>query len=344
MKTSEQEESVEELGPDLSRPSDNGSRVTTAQASQSIDAEQSGSSKPLVNERNLSSLVRRATGPRTLAGKERSKQNAHKHGIFSKVILLKDEPRSQFDSLLRGLQEDLQSEGTLEEVLVEKLATLLWRHRRLMIAETAEIRKNMEFVESDQRNQERETGDRLWGMSAFLGGRGMIGNTCNRHVLECCLQGLAILRKSIEEVGFRPDQDAPILRKLYGERDVRRLRTYRYDSYETLRQIAETSEEEPKRKGYPSPAECRQTVIEEIDKEIRHINHDQKARASIETARTQLEIVCRNVPDGPGLDRLLRYEASLERSFDRTLSQLERLQRMRAGQPVPPELKVRLSG
>jgi hypothetical protein len=40
------------------------------------------------------------------------------------------------------------------------------------------------------------------------------------------------------------------------------------------------------------------------------------------------------------LDRLLRYEASLDRSFDRTLSQLERLQRMRLGQPVPVLPKV----
>ncbi len=31
------------------------------------------------------------------------------------------------------------------------------------------------------------------------------------------------------------------------------------------------------------------------------------------------------------------------RSFDRTLSQLERLQRMRLGQPVPPKLEVRHS-
>ena len=57
-------------------------------------------------------------------------------------------------------------------------------------------------------------------------------------------------------------------------------------------------------------------------------------RASIKAARTQLEILCRNVPDSPGLDRLLRYKVSLERSFDRTLSQLERLQRMRLDQPA----------
>ncbi|MFY9584304.1 MAG: hypothetical protein WAR21_07430 [Candidatus Acidiferrales bacterium] len=40
---------------------------------------------------------------------------------------------------------------------------------------------------------------------------------------------------------------------------------------------------------------------------------------------------------------LLRYETSLERQFDRILTQLERLQRMRLGQPVPPPVKVELS-
>ncbi len=64
----------------------------------------------------------------------------------------------------------------------------------------------------------------------------------------------------------------------------------------------------------------------------------------MEAEKTQLEMRRGNIPEGHGLDRLLRYEASLERSFDRTLSQLERLQRVRAGQPVLPELKVRVSG
>ena len=45
-----------------------------------------------------------------------------------------------------------------------------------------------------------------------------------------------------------------------------------------------------------------------------------------------------NVPD-----LLQRYEGGLERAFDRTLAQLERLQRLRLGQPVPPLINVRLS-
>ena len=55
---------------------------------------------------------------------------------------------------------------------------------------------------------------------------------------------------------------------------------------------------------------------------------------------TPPEVLCHNVPDTPTLDRLLRYEASLDRSFDRALTQLERLQRMRLGQSVLPKLEV----
>ena len=49
------------------------------------------------------------------------------------------------------------------------------------------------------------------------------------------------------------------------------------------------------------------------------------------------------VPPSDVLDRLHRYEANLDRSFDRTLSQLERPQRIRLGQLVPPPVKVDLS-
>lgn len=79
--------------------------------------------------------VQKATGPRTSAGKERSKLNALRHGIFSKAAMLENESRSEFNSLLTGLREDLHPEGILEGALVEKLAFLLWRYRRFLQAE-----------------------------------------------------------------------------------------------------------------------------------------------------------------------------------------------------------------
>lgn len=61
-----------------------------------------------------------ATGPRTLQGKERSKHNALKHGIFSNVVLLKDESKAEFDSLLDGLWEDFEPGGMMEKRLAQK--------------------------------------------------------------------------------------------------------------------------------------------------------------------------------------------------------------------------------
>ena len=150
---------------------------------------------------NPTSVVRRATGPRTQQGKEKSKRNALKHGIFSQVVLLKGEPRAELESLLNGLRSDLEPEGTLEELLVDKLAVLVWRHRRLIIA-------------VGEQTQEGE---------GFMGwGTNILG-------------------------------------------------------------------------------------------------------------------------DEPPVDLFLRYESNLERAFDRTLNQLDRQQRMRKGQPVPPTLNVNVS-
>ena len=312
-------------------PSGNGIGTRTIQESHTLAIERSGSS---------ARSNTKATGPRTQQGKQRASRNATKHGVFSKVAILHSESKAEYEKLLAGLRETLRPEGTLEELLVEKLAVTAWRQRRLFLAEVAEIRKNTEFVESDQRKQEREAAGTVAMLSGAVPGHGLINHIENPDLLEHCLGLLARLRGQIEKNGFCPVHDKPILERIYGSRNERRLHEDLYEYYEVWRYHLERPESESDGKRWPSLAECGQIVMEKIDKEIRRIKRDQKARSFVQAARTQLEIVCRNVPDGPGLDRLLRYEASLDRSFDRTLSQLERLQRMRLGQPVLPKLEV----
>jgi hypothetical protein len=89
-------------------------------------------------------------GPRTGTGKNIASKNAIKHGIFSNAMLLKSESRVEYDSLLNGLYESLKPEGTLERFLVEKLAVLIWRYRRLIITETAEIKSGGNPLDFDQ--------------------------------------------------------------------------------------------------------------------------------------------------------------------------------------------------
>jgi hypothetical protein len=83
-----------------------------------------------------------ATGPRTELGKQRASRNATKHGVYAKVIIIKGESRTEYERLWAGLREDLQSEGVLEELLVEKLVTTAWLKRRVFSAMGAEIQQH----------------------------------------------------------------------------------------------------------------------------------------------------------------------------------------------------------
>jgi hypothetical protein len=92
-------------------------------------------SEQLATQGASTAPTHKGCGPRTQQGKEKSSRNSSKLGIFSKVVVLEGEPGAEFDSLLNGFRNYFEPEGTLEEYLVEKLAVIVWRHRRLVIAD-----------------------------------------------------------------------------------------------------------------------------------------------------------------------------------------------------------------
>jgi len=288
---------------------------------------------------------KRATGPRTPSGKERSKRNALKHGIFSQAVVLKGESQAEFQSLLERLLDELQPEGALEGLLVEKLATLNWRYHRLLIAERAEIQESTEFLECDKENQQNEEAEKFVGREADLFDThpGLISLIHNPAVLDRCLELLTELREVVEKHGLNHERDEGILEKIYGGSDVNHLHDDLRQQYTEWFETSEVPTEQAQQLGYATPEKCKQCVLLLIGLEIDYLKGFRKHRDTIEANRMKLEKLRRNVPESPKLDRLLRYEASLERAFDRTLTQLERWQRMRRGQPVPPLLKVELS-
>jgi hypothetical protein len=331
MKVQGQKQHAGESGPRVSHTSPDGSGFSTTANSQSLHIERSGS-------RGLADS--KATGPRTKQGKRRASLNSTKHGVFSKVVVLEGESRVEYERLLAGLRETLRPVGALEELLVEKLATLVWRQRRLLIAEGAEIRKNTQFLELDQRLREREEAENFSRLLDPLNNHGLIGGIHNPDVLERCQGLLAELREQIERDGLNVENDKTILERIYGDREETRLHDDFCDFYLIQVVVSQSSEEERLREGCVSPEQCRKKILRGIDEEICRLKRYREARTSMETVRMQLETLRHSIPDGPGLDRLLRYEASLERAFDRTLSQLEHRQRMRLGQFVLPPIKV----
>ncbi len=287
-----------------------------------------------------------ATGPRTAAGKKRSSRNALKSGIFSQVVVLDGEPRAQFDALLEGFRDYFQPLGVPEDVLVEKLATLCWRRRRLLAAEGAEIRRGAEFIESNRASEWRQEMQQVEQdrQSAPPDARpGLIDTIQNPNILARCIELLVELRDGIKTDGFDEEPDMGILEMIYGDERRVRVRQTLLDSYDSWVATSQTSEEVRKGEGYASPADCNRNFATEIDLEILRLEQFQRSQTSIEAARSELDRLGFNVPESHALDRLIRYEASLDRSFARTLDQLERLQRIRRGQPVPSTLKVEVN-
>lgn len=78
----------------------------------------------------------RSTGPVTPEGRAASSRNAIRHGVLSSdIVVASGENRSEFDSLLQALRMELQPQSLVEATLVEQLAVLIWRNRRLADAE-----------------------------------------------------------------------------------------------------------------------------------------------------------------------------------------------------------------
>jgi hypothetical protein len=313
------------------------------------EEKQASTARPSEGEQIEQPPIRKSNGPRTLLGKEQSKQNAVKHGIYAKATYLKGESRADFQSLRRGLWESLQPEGELEKLLVEKLVSIAWRYRRMLLAEGAEIRKRSEFLELDQsRNEQIEAEEILQGrprgatFDMGLEPVALIWQIQNSIVLEYCMGLLVDVRRGIKTDGLNEERNGVLLQKIYGDSKKTKLQHNLYHEYLVWLNTSRATEEERQRVGFTSE-ECKQNMLRAIATEIDRLTQYREKRESIDFERLNVEILRQSVPDFPGLDRLLRYASSLERAFDRTLTQLERVQRIRKGQPVLPPIKLDVS-
>lgn len=318
-------------------------------ASKAVD---SGGEGLTNNDSSGTSIVKWATGPRSLLGKTRSKLNSLKHGIFSSVVVLEDESKADFDSLLSGLRDDFQPVGALEKLLVEKLAMLVWRQRRLLAAEGAEILSARVFLEWDRSCKQKAEGEKQANMKAegdsFYGDssdykEALVRHIENPEILNACLELLGTLREKVAHEGLSEDSQETILKRLYGPPFEAHLRETLLQVYSQWSHTAKADDDEREENGYATPEECKKQVLLAIDSEIKRLTQFKVNSSEIEAKRIELEGLRQCVPDSPGLERLIRYETSLERQFDRTLTQLERIQRMRAGQLIPPPIKVDVS-
>ena len=82
--------------------------------------------------------------------KDRSK-NALKHGAFSREVILPGESRKEYEILLSELEAEYSPSGPSETYLVNHLASLLWRERRLQVYRRAKLEKRVRTIESNNK-------------------------------------------------------------------------------------------------------------------------------------------------------------------------------------------------
>ncbi len=82
--------------------------------------------------------------PAPAAGTEITRFNALKHGILSRHTVLPWENPDEYQSLVASLTAEYNPNGPTEEHLVEELAGILLRKRRLRLAEAAAHRRGLE--------------------------------------------------------------------------------------------------------------------------------------------------------------------------------------------------------
>lgn len=79
----------------------------------------------------------RSTGPRTLAGKRRSRRNALRHGLTAETVVDVFERPEDYRRFHQDFVDAFEPRSAIEHALVGRLASVLWRLRRATAIEAS---------------------------------------------------------------------------------------------------------------------------------------------------------------------------------------------------------------
>ena len=273
-----------------------------------------------------------------------------KHGIFSDVVMEALESPEEFWELVRDLREHFDPAGRLEEILVEKLATIIWRYRRLLRAEASDNTLGA-FSAKNKHWEEKRT------IREAVEEFGVISIAMSHNTV-ALRNGLTLLRgvkQRIQRDGLDWERDGQIAVYLYGAETQPTSQTDSNELNEAMRfgflpygrwtrvyrewYVVSGSGASKHRRD----SKFEKEIIALLTLEVSQLKKKLATWHQSDSWNITLKKQAAMVPGRESVERFARYEATLERSFARTLDQLERLQRIRRGDSVPPPLKVSLS-
>ncbi|MDD2742995.1 MAG: hypothetical protein PHV02_12020 [Rhodocyclaceae bacterium] len=237
--------------------------------------------------------------------------NAMKHGILSRLVVLAHENYGEFAELLAALIEEHKPSAMTEQHLVEELAAIIWRKRRVLLAEGAEINRGL-------RAATKKPGEFGPAAAAAPFERGLSVDA--PELAEMMSETAEQTTENQQQAAFdlaATDKAKAILRKSGPNAYERALRVLTESSKEWW-------EEEAEEGNYQADAEGLAKFI--TDKLWLHCyTYDKQARY---TPAIQVQTLGEGL-QAQRLEKLNRYETHLDRKFERTLAMLLKLKLLR---------------
>lgn len=259
------------------------------------------------------------------------KWNALKHGLLSKETVLPSEIPEEFDNLLHALSEHFKPVGSLEVLLVEKIAVTLWRFRRAYRYEAGVIRWEELKVSDYQYADEVEK----------------IAVEIKKN-----MEMLKAWKKDKRDLSKMHNEGKP-LESIYGWKDSWKLLQRKMfpegefdeDDEDETEYLSPKDLKEQLQKSGLSDTDIWRLHLNVCDERIKlyrnQIKKFKEAKAKT-PLRSQAKRMKDSLPPEAELEKLTRYEGSLERQFYKALNHLERVQRMRAGDKIPAPMALDL--
>jgi len=339
------------------------------------------SRKPPASERKIQANRRnalRSTGPKTERGKSTVARNAIKHGILAREVVITagdgEESREEFHELVKQIHQYYDPVGVVEELLVQTIANGWWRKARVLRSENGEIRKRLDTLAADQaqRNSDKGNSDlELSEIPLLLGaenqGALVLLGAKNPGQPVLTKDGTSDVREALRDLhknhlGLESMSvllqiaKSEIARDGYISENIRNriFHAFRGWDYNFASSCLLCGDPEAKTAGRPSEEVVDEQAVDEqtdknranlvvcIDGCLERISALDGYVTEREDLALDAEARSFSLPPADATDKLLRYETHLDRQLYRAMDQLERLQRQRRGENVPPPLNINL--
>ena len=236
--------------------------------------------------------------------------NALKHGILSRYTVLSHENHADYESLVNSLMDEHLPAGATEQHLIEEMASVIWRKRRVLQAEGATINQGLKVASRNAISIIPAAAPFEMGLSG--------DDTDIRNLMDLTPENVAESQQFARHDLDATNKASAILRKGGDRAYDKALRALLPDSRDWWESCVEDEEYSADAEGLTSfITEHLAPFCHKLEKEARH--HE----------------AIKNQTVGEGLQaykllNLSRYETHLDRKFERTLAMLIKLKDLRS--------------